>query len=106
MKVHIAARFSTFAILLLLAAGPAGAQVVHTRLWQTDGTVYAVAHDALHLYVGGQFGLVGPHTGGGAILDAESGTVPAGIPEVHGTVLACAGDGAGGWYLGGVFDAV
>src|SRR5262249_13929150 len=84
----------------------ARAQTVHTRLWRTDGTVYAVAHDAVHLYLGGQFSLVGPNAGGGAILDATAGTVPQGVPTVHGTVSAIASDGSGGWFLGGLFDRV
>src|SRR5690242_1637780 len=94
------------ACALLGPARAARAQSVRTRMWQTDGTVFAIAHDALHLYLGGQFNRIGPHTGGAAVLDVTTGTVPGDPPEVHGTVLAVAPDGAGGWYLGGLFDRV
>jgi hypothetical protein len=71
----------------------------------TDGTVYAIASQDNRVYVGGSFGKVGPTTGGAVPVDGVTG-LPRWLPRVAGSVLCAAPDGAGGWYLGGVFTHV
>ena len=45
-------------------------------------------------------------TGGGALVDNLNGTVNTSFPAVTGYVFASAGDGSGGFYIGGNFTAV
>ncbi len=71
----------------------------------TDGPVHASAQIGSTLYIGGQFSTIRPRTGGGGQLDT-AGAVDTAMPPVHGEVRAVAPDGAGGWYIGGLFDSV
>src|SRR5436309_487649 len=86
--------------------GAANAQVIRQDFYVTDGTVHAVALSGNTLYIGGEFGRVGPSTGGGIPIDKASGTPASGFPKVLGSVIAVASDGAGGWYIGGGFTTV
>jgi trimeric autotransporter adhesin len=62
-----------------------------------DGTVY----------LGGRFTEVGLTAGAAVPFDADTGRVAVpDFPMVDGFVFAAASDGAGGWYLGGLFDRV
>jgi hypothetical protein len=77
-----------------------------------DGAVTATAHDAISgvTYIGGQFTRVGLYTGYGVPLSPSTG-YPSAFPPVSyssgaGTVFAAVADGAGGYYIGGVFDTV
>jgi hypothetical protein len=77
-----------------------------------DGAVMAVSHDATSgvTYLGGQFTRLGLNTGYGVPLNPDTG-YPAAFPPVSnsggaGLVFATAADGAGGYYIGGVFDTV
>jgi hypothetical protein len=45
-------------------------------------------------------------TGGGAVVDNQTGTANTSFPKVTGEVLASAPDGSGGFYIGGTFTAV
>lgn len=100
------------ALLAALAAWsawpwPARAQDgVDPAPWVTDGPVYAVARSGDTVYLGGNFTRVGPVTGGGALLSASSGQAVLPLPRVEGRVYAVASDGAGGWYVGGLFTEV
>jgi hypothetical protein len=47
------------------------------------------------LYVGGDFGMVGPMTGHGAVLDASSAALQPDFPRIAGDVWAVVGDGNG-----------
>jgi len=72
-----------------------------------NGTVYALTESAGVLYLGGTFTRVGPETGSGMALSPSTGAALAGWPEVAGgAVRAVAGDGAGGWFIGGDFAFV
>ncbi|MBD3242738.1 MAG: hypothetical protein GF331_19255 [Chitinivibrionales bacterium] len=74
--------------------------------WVTDGTVDAVCTIGDKVYLGGDFNLVGPYTGGAAAISTATAQTAATFPKVHGLVTAVCPDGAGGWYLGGEFTAV
>src|SRR5262245_47728960 len=94
------------ACLLMSSVRVAIAQTVDEALWVTSGDVYAVARDGGTIYIGGSFSMVGPATGCAVALDAGSALAQQPFPRVAGHVLAVAPDGAGGWYLGGLFSAV
>lgn len=71
--------------------------------WIADGTVYSSALSGSTLYIGGGFNYVGPDTGPAALLDIATGN-PASFPGVNGPVYTAIPDGAGGIYMGGVFN--
>jgi hypothetical protein len=58
------------------------------------------------LYLGGNFTRIGPMTGGGVPLHADTGQPVAEFPKVNGTVEAVVPDGMGGWFIGGQFSRV
>ena len=90
---------------LVASAGPIRAQSVRTDLWVTNGTVNAVVEAGGVIYIGGVFTQVGPASGGAVPLDASTG-LPLALPKVAGIVSVVAPDGAGGWYVGGLFTHV
>ena len=90
-----------------LASNDSGlAQTIDGHLWATNGYVAAVLHDRGTIYIGGDFTKVGPELGGGVPIDAASGAPMASFPKVSGWIRKVISDGAGGWYISGVFDAV
>ena len=103
---HAFAGLVAAAVFVLLSCGTGFAQVIDERMWVTNGPVHAVVRDGKTIYLGGNFSRVGPVTGGGAVLDAVSGTLPPTFPKVNGDVYAVIPDAAGGWYIGGSFSAV
>jgi hypothetical protein len=58
------------------------------------------------LYLAGHIRWAGPLTGGGVIVQGSDLVAIPGSPRVNGQVLAAAADGAGGWYIGGLFTHV
>jgi urease beta subunit len=103
-------------LLLLWSAGVGLAQAVDTTLWVASGAlspgaggnapVRSVVSDGGTIYIGGDFTLVGPATGGAVAIDASTAFAQQPYPRVLGYVNAVAPDGSGGWYLGGTFTAV
>jgi hypothetical protein len=96
----------TRSILLILVtfwASAASAQVLRDDLWVTNGGVYASTVVGNTLYLGGDFSRVGPATGGLMPLHATSGNPLQAPLDVDGTIKAIVSDGAGGWYVGGLF---
>ncbi len=85
---------------------PVAAQWTDSTLWGVHGNVAAVARVGNTLYVGGSFNTVGPNSGGGVLLDRQTGEPVAGNPRVAGAVKAVVPDGSGGWFIGGVFAGV
>jgi hypothetical protein len=70
-----------------------------------DGAINAIqrAPDGT-IYLGGAFTRVGAVTGPAVPIDATTGNLVAGtLPRFVGQTNAVAGDGAGGWYVGGTF---
>ena len=92
--------------ILFLCVAQARAQSIDAALWITNGRVNAVARSGNTLYAGGTFSVVGPRTGGGMPADTATGAVLSAAPAVRGEGRCAVGDGAGGWYIGGVFDSV
>ena len=72
----------------------------------TNGEVYAVTANANTVYIGGNFTLVGPHTGSGVPIKESDGLPVSGFPKVNGTIYSVISDGNGGWYIGGDFTYV
>jgi hypothetical protein len=68
--------------------------------------VFAIARTGNTIYIGGNFGTVGPATGGGVPINLRTATPTPGYPRVAGKVNTVVGDGSGGWYIGGLFAAV
>ncbi len=93
-------------LVALLAAAPAGAQVIDRTLWGTNGGVSTIARSGNTLFIGGGFSTVGPVIGCGAPLDLVTGAPRPPFPLVNGGVNAVVPDGAGGWYIGGRFSMV
>jgi trimeric autotransporter adhesin len=92
--------------VLALLAARADAQGLDRQQWMTDGNVTSIAESNGIVYVCGGFSHVWPRTGGGAALDATTGSVQALIPFVAGQVWTVIADGSGGWYIGGIFTSV
>jgi hypothetical protein len=97
-----------WALMALAGGSRAGAQssMAREETWVTNGTVNAIVRTADTVYIGGGFSYVGPNTGHGVPIDTTSGQPVATFPEVNGTVQASVSDGAGGWFIGGVFTQV
>jgi len=92
--------------LLLLASPPSRAQTVRESLWSTNGRVNAMSVAGDSLYVGGEFGEVGPATGCAGIVDSVTAKPPMPFPIIIGEVACAVADGAGGWFVGGQFSSV
>ena len=91
--------------VLPLWSATATAQWTDSTLWGVDGNVDAVTRSGSTLYVGGSFNTVGPNSGGGVLLERQTGD-PVPYPRVAGTVRAVVPDGGGGWFIGGNFAGV
>src|SRR4051794_6288471 len=90
-----------------LAAAPIS--WVPDRTYVTSGPVDPTVRIGDKLYIGGSFRRIGPRTGPWSVVDAATGAVKPGLPELAGGkrgVLATVSDGAGGWYVGGDFTHV
>jgi len=83
----------------------ASAQTVDDIRWVTNGAVWAVAEQDGITYVGGDFTMVSQATGCG-VAPTTAGVVAPGFPKVVGQILTVISDGAGGWYVGGLFTSI
>ena len=106
-----AAANRVLAALVLTIAGlasvaPASAVTpAETKLWVTDGPVYAELQQDALVYIGGDFSYVGPNTGFGATVTSSSGSLTgetAHISNGNG-IYTVISDASGGWYVGGDF---
>ncbi|MBL7940024.1 MAG: hypothetical protein JNL43_11750 [Flavobacteriales bacterium] len=94
---------------VLLAAVPAHAQELNTDWWHTSGGgVHSMvaSPDGSVIYMGGAFNYIGPVITYSALLDLEQGQPTAGLPTPDNWVSCSVADGAGGWYIGGIFTEV
>jgi hypothetical protein len=76
------------------------------RFWIPNGPIYSIVATSNNVYLGGDFTYVGPHTGPMALFDSASGQLLTGSSLVGGQVKAVVADGAGGWFIGGVFTNI
>ena len=92
---------------LSCAIGPStgSAQTTRENVWVADGEVRCAARSGNVVYIGGNFTAIGPPLGTAVPFDATTGQ-PLLTLQVVGEVHAVVSDGAGGWYLGGLFDHV
>ncbi|MBL8011461.1 MAG: putative metal-binding motif-containing protein [Flavobacteriales bacterium] len=76
--------------------------------WITNGSVRAVAVDTASgtVALGGSFSYTGPNNPFGAEIDLTTSSVRADRPRINGVVRSAVSDGAGGWYIGGLFSQV
>jgi len=106
LRVRLPLLSTTVVALLWTTAVPTLAQQADSSLWVADGSVSAVALSGDTLYIGGSFTRVGPQSGSFVPIETSSGSVVNCWPKVNGSVRAIAPDGAGGWYVGGLFTRV
>lgn len=94
---------------MFLLAAPCGAQTLLTDWWHTSGgTVSNIvpSPDGSVVYMGGSFNYIGPVITYGASLDLDEGQPTPGVAMPDNTVWSSISDGAGGWYIGGLFTEV
>lgn len=103
-KRELAALMLTMAGLVSVAPAIA-VTPAETKLWITDGPVYAELQQDALVYIGGDFSYVGPNTGFGATVTSGSGSLTgetAHISNGNG-IYTVISDASGGWYVGGDF---
>jgi len=74
--------------------------------WRPGGPVHSMVVTSDRIYLGGEFGYIGPYTGGAGVVDQDAGASEGAFPVVEGLVAAAVSDGQGGWFIGGQFTAV
>jgi hypothetical protein len=92
--------------LLLVSTATAASVASAATTPVTDASVSLLTKAGDRVYLGGDFGYVGPYTGSLARFDGTSGTPNGTFPAVDGPVMAMVSDGVGGWYIGGDFKAI
>jgi hypothetical protein len=90
----------------VLLSQQAFAQAADPKFWVPNGGASAIAQVGNTIYIGGNFTLIGPASGGGVPTDPSTGAAAASFPKVSGSVGAIIPDGVGGWYIGGKFTSV
>ena len=87
--------------------GTTGATTKAAQPWTFNGPVDSLLVSGHTLYVGGKFTQVAPRSGPLLAVSASSGRrIPAFPSAADGTVRTLLGDGRGGWFVGGTFDAL
>jgi len=72
----------------------------------TNGDVTAVTAAGNSVYIGGTFSAVSFTSGTGALLDTATGEADRSFPKFNDRILSIVTDGAGGWFVGGLFTHV
>ena len=93
-------------LILMTFVSSVSSQTIIDNLWTTNGPVNAIQRVGDTIYVGGDFFNVGPSTGPGVALNTTTAQYDPQYPKVNGIILAVASDGAGGWFIGGIFFGV
>src|SRR6267378_6618662 len=93
------------ALLLVLFAGPAHGQTIDAKFWTVNdfGSVGSIVRAGNTIYLAGGFTEVGPCTGQGVPVSAETGAPAPAYPTIGGEVDAVISDGQAGWFIGGGF---
>lgn len=99
-------KLSLVIVLGLFFIGVVSAQAVSDSVWVANKQVRASEVIGNTLYIGGDFDYIGPASGHAALLDINSGQADFDFPKIDGVVLSTASDGAGGWFVGGLFTRV
>jgi hypothetical protein len=83
------------------------------NFWIANNQVNAIVETKGVVYLGGNFTYVGPNTGPGGVVNATTGEPDTGWPRLSGDfatpyhwVTEAIPDGAGGWYVSGLFTRV
>ena len=92
-------KFSFFSLLLISIYSHAQTPV--PMLFSPDGTVNSIIAKGDTLIVGGDFKHVGKYTGGGALIDANTGLPDLSFPKINGYIYSSSSDGNGGFYIYG-----
>ena len=95
-----------FVFVLCSSLAFAQSSTPREETWVTDGIVYEIVRKNNIVYIGGEFASVSLNSGKGLPLDISSGKSAGLFPKVNGTILDCAPDGSGGWYISGEFTRV
>ena len=74
-------------------------------MWVANGHVDEIEPLGNRIFIGGQFGFVGPSTGHLVQVNPSTGALAQSF-RVNGDVYAAIVDGSGGWFIGGAFTAV
>ncbi len=93
--------FKTTFIPLLLISVYGRAQTNVPMTYSPDGTVNSIIAKGDTLIVGGNFNHVGKYTGGGALIDAQTGLPDLNFPKINGQIFNSTSDGRGGFYVYG-----
>lgn len=101
--IFSAFRGSRLAFLIALLANVCAAQTQLSPRYSVDGTVNAIVTKGDTLIMGGTFGYIGLFTGAGAIVTTTSDESNPAFPKIFGSISASTPDGAGGFYISGVF---
>ena len=82
------------------------------RYWITDGTINSIVNSGSSIYIGGDFGYIGPNTGVAAAINASDDSTSNNFPLIDrydsdgnpiGEVFTAIPDGNDGWFVGGSF---
>lgn len=79
------------------------AQKLNPATISTNGEVNTIVQDSSHIYVGGNFSIVGYKAEGIASID-PNGNGSFEFPSVGGECYSAVPDGRGGWFVGGQFS--
>lgn len=103
----MSSKYSCLAFAAIFCSlGMAEVAVRRAEFVTTSGDVTSMSVAGDTLYVAGQFGTVGPASGGFAAVGASDALLVPGTARVSGQVNACVADGQGGWFIGGEFTLI
>ncbi|MBI1195824.1 MAG: hypothetical protein GC138_08265 [Gammaproteobacteria bacterium] len=118
-RTHIAAIDTVSGGATSWNPGWSGSAVIRALSWQINGNhsggVLYVGGDRNvsggKIYIAGAFSYVGPPTGSGALIPADTALPTSDRPNLNGahivgSVWTAVGDGSGGWYIGGAFSSI
>ena len=71
-----------------------------------NGPINAIAASSDTVYLGGDFSYIGPRTGPMGVFNSATGQLLTGPSQIGGQLKAVVSDGAGGWFIGGIFTNI
>src|SRR3954465_10183898 len=106
IKKTVASLWVVFAVWIGAPALAGLASKPTANMPVVDGWVQAIAERDGTVYIGGKFARIGPWSGGGALVNANTGDIIEDFPKFNGVVWAAVTDGAGGYFIAGDFTEV